>query len=363
MAKKNWLERFLTPEADRAERRSPERFAAYRWTGSDVVHERVRDISATGVFVVTKERWPIGSQLALTMQREGPMEILPDRRITAYARVVRFGDDGVGFAFVMPSDAHATAWKQLLDTMIAQGQAKDMKGLATMAEGLAFLSRVCPDGGETVAHLVHEGFSSHRVANAINIALHAETLLASLHDSAKARLHPTLLVRIFEDGSNTEEDWLHQLWGGLLISSCSAEGRDLSNLSFVELFGQLTPVPARILTIVCAVAKKVMSDKVLVARPLACKIDEITTATGTRGTQIERELERLASLGLIEKKSADAPVLLPNDEILITPSTLGLELFARCNGHAGSPQTFYTPDSADAGPGLVQRHRSAASAD
>src|SRR5215469_15453538 len=129
MAKKNWLERFLTPESDRAERRSPDRFAAYRWTGADVVHDPVRDVSATGVYIATKERWPIGSQVALTMQREGPLEILAERRITSYARVVRFGNDGVGFAFVVPSDPDSTAWKYLLDGLVQQGAPKDMRGL------------------------------------------------------------------------------------------------------------------------------------------------------------------------------------------------------------------------------------------
>src|ERR1700722_968098 len=86
-----WLEKFLTPEADRAERRFVEQFAAYRWDGSGLAQEMVRDISSTGLFLLTKERWQPGTILTLTLQREGPLDLDPARRITTQAKVMRCG--------------------------------------------------------------------------------------------------------------------------------------------------------------------------------------------------------------------------------------------------------------------------------
>lgn len=347
MTKKNWLERFLTPDADRAERRSPDQFAAYRWTGSEVTHEPVRDISATGVFIFTKERWPVDEVVSMTMQRKGPIELLAERRITAHARVVRCDDDGVGFSFIVPKDSNAAQWKALLDSLVQESMPKDMDSLVRLAEALVFMSRICPDGAIDVSQLLREGFSSHKVGNAANIALDAQALLKLNPNLGEVRLPPPLLVRIIQQATSTEEDWLQQLWAGLLVSSCSVDGKDESNLRFVDLFGQLTPVPIKLFTIVSAVSSKFINESgSITARPLVCKIDDITTATGARGTQIEREIERLASVGLIEKKSANAPSLAPSGDVVITASLLGLELFARCNGHKGNPKDFYTLEPA-----------------
>jgi hypothetical protein len=77
---------------------------------------------------------------------------------------------------------------------------------------------------------------------------------------------------------------------------------------------------------------------------LACKTEEINTITGSSGPQIERDLERLSELGLIEKREPNSSTMLPEEEILITPTGLGLQLFARCNGQRGSLREFYALD-------------------
>src|SRR5579863_8554208 len=105
--RKGWLESFLEPEVDRAARRSVEQFAAYRWNGTSVVQEAVRDVSTTGVYLFTEERWQPGALLSLTLQREGPLEMNPERRIDVRARVARCENDGVGLAFVFAKDDQA----------------------------------------------------------------------------------------------------------------------------------------------------------------------------------------------------------------------------------------------------------------
>jgi hypothetical protein len=162
-------------------------------------------------------------------------------------------------------------------------------------------------------------------------------------------VNPELAVRILEVGSSSDEEWLHGFWAGLLISSTSPDGQNTDNLELVELFSQLTPISIRILTVICTRATKTLSETGdVTAKPLACDINELVATVGSRGPQIERELDGLAGLQLIERKSASASALQANKVAYVMPTRLGLELFALCNGHQGSLREFYFEDSADA---------------
>lgn len=62
----------------------------------------VRDVDQSGLFLITEERWPVGSQVVLTLQRmDGGSDSLP-LPVTVEMRVARWGDAGMGFAFVRP---------------------------------------------------------------------------------------------------------------------------------------------------------------------------------------------------------------------------------------------------------------------
>jgi hypothetical protein len=342
---KAWLENLLKPDpAARAERRTVHRFVAYRWSGNDLKQERVKDISQTGVYILTEDRWPLGTLLFLTMQREGPLEMDPECRIETRAKVVRCGEDGVGLAFVWSDDPESCHWENLRKSLIEQVKPGDMLSLVRMAEAITFLSRICPGKAEIVGQLVRGRLSNHKLANAVEIVLKAESLLASVHD--RLRADPDAVVRILEDGSCTEEDWLKHFWAGLLATSCAVGGKNQSGAVFVELFSQLTTFPVRILTVVCTRATKILEESGSISvKPLACNIEELTATTGSRGVQTERDLERLSELALIEKGGSNSPTLLASDEVYITPTHLGLELLARCNGHRGSLRSFYAADS------------------
>lgn len=100
--RKGWLQRWLNPEPTqprKAERESLLGLAAYFWTGGTPVEHGVRDISPTGLYVLTDERWYPGTivRLTLTDRRERTAE----RSITVSASVKRWGNDGVGLQFVL----------------------------------------------------------------------------------------------------------------------------------------------------------------------------------------------------------------------------------------------------------------------
>lgn len=341
-----WLEKFVTPEADRAERRFVEQFAAYRWDGSALAQDMVRDISASGFYLLTKERWQPGTILAMTLQREGSLDLDPTRRITTQARVIRCGPDGVGFSFLWSKDdPESRQWESLLESLIEQTKPAEMLNLVRLVEAFAFLGRICSGGAKEIGEWVRTRASSYKVLNAVSIALKADNILGLGIATNRACVNPRIAVRILEVGSGTEEDWLHRYWAGLLITSVSADGRDKKNLEFVELLSQLTSIPLRIFTVVCTKATKVLTESGDVcARPLGCNLEELAATVGARGPQMERELEALSGLQLIERKrAASGPALLASNESYLTPTSLGLELFALCNGHRGALRDFYLP--------------------
>jgi len=342
---KTWLEKFLAP--GRAERRAVSDFVAYRWTGTTLRKDPIRDISATGVYLVTDEPLHLDTFLSLTMQREGPFETDPDRRMFMQARVARQGEDGVGLAFVMPKDKHSRKWASLVEGLVSQLKPDDLQGFVKVHGGVDFLHRICPMASEEIGQLMQGRLSNHKISNALEIALWADNLVRSNRGSGTMLADPQSVLKIIEVGSSTDELWLQHCWGGLLAAGCSVDGQDGSNGRFVDLFCQMVTFQARILTVVCTRATKVKTDSgKLSAKPIACDLDELVATIGSRGVQIDRDLERLTELGLIEKRNViDAPTLVRSSQVYIRPSVLGLELHARCNGFRGDPFSFYKVNS------------------
>ncbi len=104
-AHKNWLLRLLGVEG-RDPRKMPREslpgLVAYFFTGGAPTPHAVRDISMSGLYLVTYERWYKGTvvQMTLTDRHRSTQE----RSLTLYAQAVRLGSDGVGFRFVVEED-------------------------------------------------------------------------------------------------------------------------------------------------------------------------------------------------------------------------------------------------------------------
>lgn len=98
---KNWLQRWWSPDPRRAPRERAPGLAAYYWNGAAPKAHSVRDISATGLYVVTEERWYPGTLLLMTLQNNQAGEEITERSISVLSRAVRWGNDGVGLQFVL----------------------------------------------------------------------------------------------------------------------------------------------------------------------------------------------------------------------------------------------------------------------
>ncbi len=98
---RSWLERWWSPDPRRAPREILPGLAAYYWNGAAPEPHGIRDISSSGLYVVTEERWYPGTLVLMTLQRTDVGEEIEERAIAVQSRAVRWGNDGVGLKFVL----------------------------------------------------------------------------------------------------------------------------------------------------------------------------------------------------------------------------------------------------------------------
>ena len=341
-----WLKKQPLLRRRRPERRIAPGLAAYHSTGSVPKQAGIRDISSTGIYLVTKDRWSQDEVVSLWLQRPGPPERSPEHRFSVKARAVRWDNNGVGLSFVLPNGIDVRLWES--ETGIAKDPIapEDILRKFRSAAAFAFLSRISPAATEEVTQFLRKGKSDFRLLSAVEIALRAEAQLARTADGEKMRAHPDLVVRILEDGSWAEVDWFQQFWGCLLATSCTVDGSDTSNLRLVQVLSQLTPLHARILAIVCSKAaeSRWVPESADFRQP-SCSVQEIIHRTDTREhVRIDMDLGHLSNHNLITK--AERSSRLSTVEIAyVTPTRPGLELYARCQGYRGPIEGFYAPAS------------------
>ncbi len=107
---RSWLERWWSPDPREAPdpRKAPRDknpgLAAYYWTGSAPKAHIIRDISASGIYVVTEERWYPGTLILMTLQETDAGPETVENAISVHSKAIRWGNDGVGLQFI-PQDA------------------------------------------------------------------------------------------------------------------------------------------------------------------------------------------------------------------------------------------------------------------
>lgn len=210
---------------------------------------------------------------------------------------------------------------------------------ASVDSAAAFLSRICLPAAEEFGLLLRDRVSSWRASNFASIAQKAERKLKASHAPSNAHAHPRLVFKILDEGSWIEDDFVQELWAGLLASSCTASGVDDSNLRFVTLLSDLTQVQVRILNFLCQNATKIVSANGLVAADgLVVTLDVLQeVAQENDFYRLDRELDHLRAIELIGGgfhlgTSTDAEAM---------PTALALQLYVRGQGSRRSPVDFF----------------------
>ena len=267
--------------------------------------------------------------------------------------MIRRDRKGVGVVFLMPRGADLRLWQSDIRGDVPQTEPEDVVREFRLAEATAFINRIAPDSINRARLLMRKELSNFRLESAIEIALHAEDLLALESDAEQFHAEPTVVLRILEDGSWAETEWIQHYWAAVLATSCGPDEVQ-RDLKFVSLLSQMTTIQARIFAGSCRLATRSVDQNGRVsAHSLTCSSEELVRIADTHDrVHIERDIQHLVELGLIEK-SVKLKSFTLLDHADITPTELALELYARCHGHRRSTEAFYTTGS---NAGLVAAH-------
>ena len=150
------VKRIIEPEAGgvknarRAQRVPSPEVVVYYWDGSSPKGHRLRDVSETGAYICTAERWYLGTIVRLVLQgyktaRREDGCILPADSICIPSQVVRHCTDGVGVEFLFATPEEAAAARKFIATIPVQ---------AGPAAGLRDASKDRPASGRSGQSLV-----------------------------------------------------------------------------------------------------------------------------------------------------------------------------------------------------------------
>jgi len=119
---RSWLERWWSPDPRKAPREQAPGLAAYYWTGGPPEAHPIKDLSSTGLYCITEERWYPGTLVLMTLQITDLGPEVAERTICVHSRAVRWGKDGVGLQFVLQGEhtdpSMAAADRRALDKFL-----------------------------------------------------------------------------------------------------------------------------------------------------------------------------------------------------------------------------------------------------
>jgi hypothetical protein len=330
---KTWVKKLGYAEKARAERRIPSGFTARRRNLPTSKRAIIRDISTSGLQILTEERWPIGELVPLTVEVEGLSEDQSEPQISVQARVARHAKDGVGLSFVLPEGLDPKLWEALLTGAVVLTGPKDTLYTLRVLRTVLFLSRLCHTEAREAIMLLGAELDQHRTAKAMEIAQRAEELLDSEPDGDKMRADPLLVKNILKHGS-WSDGLTTPMWAGLLATSCTSDGKDQSNQKFADLVANISNTQARIFISACkkALELKAGTENSPTARVVFTPKQMVRLSGMVDVGRIGADVSYLFKAGIIEK-NFDFTSYIPAENFDITPSHLGLELCARCKGN------------------------------
>ncbi len=330
---KRRLRKLGYPDTPRAERRIPFGFAARKGSVAGSVAGSVHDISSTGLYLVTQERWPVGELTACTIQMDSAPAEGSDAEFTVQVRVVRHDQDGIGMAFVLPEGIDPHLWELLIEKAATLRSVEGIEFMFRMLHAVLFLSRLCYAEAAHVLQLFGGELDEARTATALHIVNGAGRLLASEAGGDNLHAHAAHVAHLIKFGSWSIGSLTRDLWAGLLATSCTPDGTDESNRQFVDLLVNVTPTQALIFVVACNKAFEQMSENEdhpstrIIFTP-----EEMKQLTGkTDLTRVATDIAYLFNSGLLER-NFDFTSYIPTENFDITPARLGIEFYRKCKG-------------------------------
>ena len=225
-------------------------------------------------------------------------------------------------------------------------------GLETVKASISgvssFLKAVCKPGLEELGFFIKDEVRQWRLNNILRVLEKAKGRLdfdgKELNLTANARVG----LAIMEEGSKVDDEELQNMWAGLFASSCTPDGKDDSNMNFVDLIRRMSSVEAKILDYACKNCKKtIYPNKLIVAEKIKIPFDVLADIAKTDNIyRLDSELDHMRSIELLENGGIFMPGggFIADGENLdanITPSPLALNLYYRTHSTGVSPIEYW----------------------
>ena len=300
-------------------------------TGSGEKLVRIRDVSPTGIYILTEDRWAPGTRFTLTVQK-WTLQEKAQPPLGFEVRVVRQGKDGAGLAFVHEG-IDAAIWSHLVRYALRRMAVIDSLQMLCLSRALAFSCRICASDPAQGLRLILDETTYETGSRSVEILVAAEDLVMRRQSRTRANVTPTVLREILRSGARENQEIMRRCWAGVLAATALEAASDQASLGYAGLFSKIDSTQLRILAASCRRAALTTDDagQISVLRS-ACSPEEIRRITGLKDLgRVGNDLDRLHDLGLMEKTvKADPFGVLP--EANLTPTRTGLTLYAMCNG-------------------------------
>ena len=329
------LKRFGEPEQPRAERWPATGLSALYGIDSASRPGSIKDISISGVYLLTQERFAANQTVALILGLDGKRGEDADLQIPIQTRAAWQGEDGVGLEFVVPPGMTPGLCGALLHEIVSHSDRDEAAEMFRNLRTVLFLYRLCESQAEDAILLLDGQLDPGRTSTLFKIAFAAEKMLASNPDASRMRAHPKLVANILREGSWASDEVTMKLWVGLFASCCSVDAPDDSNQIFVDLLVHITHTEAMILVHACEQALSSKQGPVDTASlSIVVSPQEMIRLTGVHDAgRNATDLAYLHNLGLVANLF-DFTSYRDIESFDITPSSLGLELYKHCHGNS-----------------------------
>jgi hypothetical protein len=238
---------------------------------------------------------------------------------------------------------------------------KDMFGIEPIGEaGLevvkasikgvsSFLEVVFKPGLEELGYLVKDQVRLWRLNNILRTLEKAQGKFEFDGKEINLTANARVGISIMEGCSEVDNEELQDLWAGLFVSSCTPDGKDDSNMNFVDLLRRMSSVEAKILDYACRNCNKyIYPNQLIVAEDITVSFDTLVKIAGTDDRyRLDSELDHMRSIELLLQGGSFADSgggFTASDESLeanITPSPLALNLYFKTHSLGILPKVFW----------------------
>ena len=213
----------------------------------------------------------------------------------------------------------------------------------------SFLEIVFKPGLEELGFLVKDQVRLWRLKNILRTLEKAQGKFdfdgKEINLTANARVG----ISIMEGCSEVDNEELQDLWAGLFASSCTPDGRDDSNMNFVDLLRRMSSVEAKIIDYACRNCNKyIYPNQLIIADEISVPFDTLVEISGTDDRyRLDSELDHMRSLELLLQGGSFAGCgggFTASDnslEAILTPSSLALNLYFKTHSLVISPKVFW----------------------